>query len=107
MNMRMLGAVFEFEHDLLIERTNASIVRSLAEGTALSRLSALTRTDAWVPPMRLGGAGRRCARSESTTLPSSPSGWTEVSRTGLMTRCQRLNSVCRSYESAWLWKAAF
>lgn len=45
--MRMLGAVFEFERDLLIERTNANIVRSLAEGTALSRLSALTRNDAW------------------------------------------------------------
>ena len=45
--MRMLGAVFEFERDLLIERTNAHIVRSLAEATALSRLSALTRNDAW------------------------------------------------------------
>jgi hypothetical protein len=46
MNMSMLGPVFESERDRLIERTNASIVRSRAEGTALSRLSALTRNGA-------------------------------------------------------------
>ena len=45
MNMSMLGAVFEFERDLLIERTSASVVRSRAEGTALSRLSAPTWND--------------------------------------------------------------
>ena len=39
----MLGAVFEFERDLLIERTKASIVRSPAEGMALGRPSALTK----------------------------------------------------------------
>ena len=44
--MSMLGAAFESERDLLIERTNANIVRSRAEGTALSRLLALTRNDA-------------------------------------------------------------
>lgn len=46
MIMRMLRAVFEFERDPLIERSNPSIVRSLAEGTALSHLSAMTRNDA-------------------------------------------------------------
>ena len=43
MDMSMLGAVFEFERDLLIERTKASIVRSRAEETALGRPSALTK----------------------------------------------------------------
>ena len=78
MNMSMLGAVFEFEGDLLIERTNARIVRSRAEGPALSRLSALTRNDACdaADAAREASAGA-APRSDSTTSSSSPSGWTE------------------------------
>jgi hypothetical protein len=82
--MSKLRAVFKFEHDLLIERTNASIVHSEAESKALSRLSALTRRDAGDAADALGDAGLRCARLESEASSSPPSGWTDVSRTGMI-----------------------
>ena len=43
MTMSVLSAVAEFEHDLLIERTQTGIARARTEGKALGRLSALTK----------------------------------------------------------------
>ncbi|WP_022686591.1 recombinase family protein [Sphingomonas phyllosphaerae] len=42
MTMGVLSAVAEFERDLLIERTQAGLLRAKAEGKALGRPSALT-----------------------------------------------------------------
>jgi putative DNA-invertase from lambdoid prophage Rac len=42
LTMTVLGAVAEFERDLLIERTQAGLSRAKAEGKALGRPSALT-----------------------------------------------------------------
>lgn len=42
MTMQVLGAVAEFERDLLIERTNAGIARAKAEGKTMGRPSALS-----------------------------------------------------------------
>ncbi|WP_250534261.1 recombinase family protein [Caballeronia sp. AZ10_KS36] len=42
MTMGVLNAVAEFERDLLIERTNAGLIRAKAEGKTLGRPSALT-----------------------------------------------------------------
>ncbi|WP_250525251.1 recombinase family protein [Caballeronia sp. GAWG2-1] len=42
MTMQVLGAVAEFERDLLIERTNSGIARARAEGKAMGRPSALS-----------------------------------------------------------------
>ncbi len=43
MTMQVLNAVAEFERDLLIERTQAGIVRARAEGKAMGRPPALTK----------------------------------------------------------------
>lgn len=43
MTMAVIGAVAEFERDLLIERTQAGLKRAKAEGKALGRPSALTK----------------------------------------------------------------
>lgn len=42
MTMGVIGAVAEFERDLLIERTQAGLLRAKAEGKTLGRPSALT-----------------------------------------------------------------
>ena len=42
MTMQVLGAVAEFERDLLIERTQAGLARAKAEGKAIGRPGALT-----------------------------------------------------------------
>lgn len=42
MTMGVLAAVAEFERDLLIERTNAGLVRSRAKGTKMGRREALS-----------------------------------------------------------------
>lgn len=42
MTMQIISAVAEFERDLLIERTNAGIIRAKAEGKTFGRPSALT-----------------------------------------------------------------
>ncbi len=44
MTMQVLGAVAEFERDLLIERTQAGIQRARSEGKTFGRPSALTDT---------------------------------------------------------------
>ncbi len=45
MTMGVLGAVAEFERDLLIERTQAGLQRAKSEGKALGRPSALSSAD--------------------------------------------------------------
>jgi putative DNA-invertase from lambdoid prophage Rac len=45
MTMGVLGAVAEFERDLLIERTQAGLARAKAEGKALGRPSKLSADD--------------------------------------------------------------
>jgi putative DNA-invertase from lambdoid prophage Rac len=42
MTMQVLGAVAQFERDLLIERTNSGLARAKAEGVALGRPASLT-----------------------------------------------------------------
>jgi putative DNA-invertase from lambdoid prophage Rac len=42
MTMQVLGAVAQFERDLLIERTNSGLARAKAEGVALGRPMSLT-----------------------------------------------------------------
>lgn len=42
MTIGVLAAVAEFERDLLIERTNAGLVRSRAKGTKMGRREALS-----------------------------------------------------------------
>ena len=42
MTMQVLGAVAEFERDLLIERTNSGLARAKAEGATLGRPATLT-----------------------------------------------------------------
>lgn len=42
MTMAVVNAVAEFEHGLLIERTQAGLIRAKAEGKAIGRPSALS-----------------------------------------------------------------
>lgn len=44
MNMGVISAVAEFERDLLIERTNAGLARTRAQGTKLGRRESLTQS---------------------------------------------------------------
>ncbi|MHC8395961.1 recombinase family protein [Pseudomonas sp. LB3P93] len=55
MTMQVLGAVAEFERDLLIERTNAGLARAKADGKKLGRPEATGTT---ILVQRLKGMGR-------------------------------------------------
>lgn len=69
MTMGVLGAVAEFERDLLIERTQAGLARARAEGKTMGRPSALT-ADQQADVRRLlaeGHAVAALARDYSTT----------------------------------------
>lgn len=54
MTMQVLGAVAEFERDLLIERTQAGIARARKEGKPIGRPGALTAAEQEAVKERLG-----------------------------------------------------
>lgn len=65
MTVAVIAAVAEFERDLLIERTQAGLVRAKAQGKTLGRLSSLTpsQQDA-VRARRRSGASLRTLAKE-------------------------------------------
>jgi putative DNA-invertase from lambdoid prophage Rac len=69
MTMGVLGAVAEFERDLLIERTHAGLARARAEGKRMGRPSALTEDQRADVRRRLaeGAAVAALARDFNTT----------------------------------------
>ncbi|MEX3934807.1 recombinase family protein [Paraburkholderia phymatum] len=69
MTMGVLGAVAEFERDLLIERTQAGLARAKSEGKAMGRPSALTQAQQAEARQKLaaGVSVAQLARDYNTT----------------------------------------
>ncbi len=72
MTMSVLGAVAEFERDLLVERTQAGLARARAEGKTLGRRPALTTAQQADAMVRLvaGESVAKVARDYGTTRQS-------------------------------------
>ncbi|MGO4416436.1 recombinase family protein [Cupriavidus sp. KB_39] len=72
MTMGVLGAVAEFERDLLIERTQAGLARAKSEGKALGRPAALTEVERAEALAKLaaGASIAQLARDYGTTRQS-------------------------------------
>ncbi|PLY40957.1 resolvase [Janthinobacterium sp. ROICE36] len=72
MTMSVLGAVAEFERDLLVERTQAGLARARAEGKTLGRRPALTTAQQADAMVRLlaGESVAKIARDYGTTRQS-------------------------------------
>jgi putative DNA-invertase from lambdoid prophage Rac len=72
MTMSVLSAVAEFERDLLVERTQAGLLRARAEGKTLGRRPALTAAQQADAMVRLvaGESVARVARDYGTTRQS-------------------------------------
>ncbi|NHZ44943.1 recombinase family protein [Massilia aquatica] len=72
MTMSVLGAVAEFERDLLVERTQAGLARARAEGKTLGRRPGLTTAQQSEAMLRLvaGESVARIARDYGTTRQS-------------------------------------
>ncbi len=69
MTMQVLGAVAQFERDLLIERTNSGLARAKAEGVALGRPASLTveEQDAVRAALAAGASVSEVARQYETS----------------------------------------
>lgn len=80
MTMQVIAAVAEFERDLLIERTQAGLVRAKAEGKTLGRMRALS-------PAQEADARRRRAAGESLGALASAFG---VSRAAIQRLAKRV-----------------
>lgn len=70
MTVAVIAAVAEFERDLLIERTQAGLVRAKAQGKTLGRLSSLTpsQQDAVRLRRRSGASLRRWRRNLASAV---------------------------------------
>jgi putative DNA-invertase from lambdoid prophage Rac len=69
MTMQVLGAVAQFERDLLIERTNSGLARAKAEGVALGRPASLTaaQQEAVRAALQAGASVSEVARQYDTS----------------------------------------
>ncbi len=69
MTMQVLGAVAQFERDLLIERTNSGLARAKAEGAALGRPATLAadQQDAVRAALAAGASVSEVARQYQTS----------------------------------------
>lgn len=78
MTMQILGAVAEFERDLLIERTQAGLKRAKAEGKVLGRPAALGTTAAVQELKQQKFSQAQVAAKLGISLPTVKRHWNKV-----------------------------